>query len=262
MRGHRCLFLDVVSAGTGGPDFRLDAATLDWVAREIDAAAQAGQTVGVFMHSYPATCARAATGCGRCWARPHVACVDMGHTHYNELANDGRTIFMATRSTGQVEEGPPGFSVAAIDGGRVGWRFKTLDEAWPLVLITSPVDCRLAPDADRAAPGPLAVRARAIGDVPVVEAELRVDGDDWVGMTPMAEAACTWQAAVRRGERVTVRVRDAAGRTDQDVVEPLVAGWIPPGRHGDGSDADRLDPWPERHILGTQLGPNRNGRQW
>jgi Icc protein len=30
----------------------------------------------------------------------------------------------------------------------------------------------------------------------------------------------------------------------------------------DGSDADALGPWTETHILGTQLGPNRNGRQW
>jgi len=36
----------------------------------------------------------------------------------------------------------------------------------------------------------------------------------------------------------------------------------PPARVGDGSDQDRVDPWPEKGILGTQLGPNRNGRQW
>ncbi len=61
----------------------------------------------------------------------------MGHTHYNELANDGATIFMATRSTGQIEEGPPGFSIAAVDGRGVSWRFKPLDAAWPFVLITA-----------------------------------------------------------------------------------------------------------------------------
>jgi hypothetical protein len=33
VKGHRCLFLDVVSAGTGGPDFRLDPAQLDWADR-------------------------------------------------------------------------------------------------------------------------------------------------------------------------------------------------------------------------------------
>jgi len=36
----------------------------------------------------------------------------------------------------------------------------------------------------------------------------------------------------------------------------------PPQRIADGSDADALSAWPERHLLGTRLGPNRNGRQW
>ena len=67
-----------------------------------------------------------------------VALVDMGHTHYNELANDGRTIFAATRSTGQIEEGPVGYSVATIDGGVVSWRFKPLDDPFPFVMITAP----------------------------------------------------------------------------------------------------------------------------
>jgi Icc protein len=29
-----------------------------------------------------------------------------------------------------------------------------------------------------------------------------------------------------------------------------------------GSDVRSIGAWPERHILGTQLGPNRNGRKW
>ena len=33
-------------------------------------------------------------------------------------------------------------------------------------------------------------------------------------------------------------------------------------RHADCSDADALEAWPERSLLGTQLGPNRNGRKW
>lgn len=43
--------------------------------------------------------------------------MEMGHTHYNELANDGQTAYAATRSTEQIEEGPAGFSVTTLDGG-------------------------------------------------------------------------------------------------------------------------------------------------
>ncbi len=108
VKGHRCLFLDVVSAGAGGPDFRLNSAQRDWIEHELDSA---GSAV-VFMHTYPADLREGAERLAALLARPTVRCVDMGHTHYNELANDGGAIFMATRSTGQIEEGPPGFSMA------------------------------------------------------------------------------------------------------------------------------------------------------
>jgi 3',5'-cyclic-AMP phosphodiesterase len=97
VKGHRCLFLDVVSAGTGGPDFRLDPPQLAWAERELEAAREAGEAAVVFMHTYPADLREGAERLRGLLARPEVRCVDMGHTHYNELANDGGTVFMATR---------------------------------------------------------------------------------------------------------------------------------------------------------------------
>jgi hypothetical protein len=76
-----------------------------------------------------------------------VVAVDMGHTHYNELTNDGQIIFATTRSTGQIEEGPVGFSVMNLEGDGASWRFKPLDSAWPFVMITSPVEERLVTDS-------------------------------------------------------------------------------------------------------------------
>jgi hypothetical protein len=92
-----------------------------------------------------------------------VSLVERGHTHYNELANDGRTLYAATRSTGQIEEGPVGFSVITLDAGVISWKFKPLSE-WPLVVITSPGDRRLIVDAANPAQlvrGTVRVRARA-----------------------------------------------------------------------------------------------------
>ena len=55
--------------------------------------------------------------------------------HFGDLlANDGRTIYAATRSTGQVEEGPPGFSFTNIDDGVVSWKFKPMGKS-PLLMI-------------------------------------------------------------------------------------------------------------------------------
>jgi hypothetical protein len=47
---------------------------------------------------------------------------------------------------------------------------------------------------------------------------------------------------------------------DQIVV--ATSGYRPLDRTASGSDADALQAWPERHLLGTRLGPTRNGRQW
>ena len=264
IKGHRCLFLDVVSAGTGGPDFRLTNDTLDWVGREIAAAATAGEPVVVFMHTYPADLAAGHSRLNALLAAEHVLCVDMGHTHYNELANDGRTIFMATRSTGQIEEGPAGFSLAAIDQGGVSWRFKTIEEAWPCVLITRPTDRRLVTEArDAAGGGAPVLRAKVLGDAPIESVAFSAGDTMWHTMSPQANDATLWEAPLTEPARVlTVRARDARGREDRDVVEPAGAGWTPPPRAADGSDRDRIGAWPAKGLLDTQLGPNRNGRKW
>ncbi len=165
-KGHRCLFLDVVSAGSGGPDFRLNADQLAWAELEIDDAAQTGINVIIFMHTYPADLREGADLLGALLARPNVMCLDMGHTHYNELANDGRTVFMATRSTGQIEEGVAGFSIAVNDGACVSWRFKPLEHAWPFVLITRPADRRLVTRSNAPSEGSFVVRAKVIGGAP------------------------------------------------------------------------------------------------
>ena len=263
LRGYRCLFLDVVSAGSGGPDFRLGRAQLAWVEGELEQAEAAGQDAVIFMHTYPADLREGADRLGVLLAQPHVICVDMGHTHYNELANDGGTIFMATRSTGQIEEGPPGFSIAAVDGRRVSWRFKPLDAAWPFVLITCPTDRRLATDAIQATGGASVARAKVLGDAPITAVDVRVDDGAWSPMAPVPGVTALWQAPVPAGGScVLVRAHDAAGRADEDRVEPGVQEWTAPKRHADGSDGDRVGPWPEKGMLGTQLGPNRNGRKW
>jgi 3',5'-cyclic AMP phosphodiesterase CpdA len=55
---------------------------------------------------------------------------------------------------------------------------------------------------------------------------------------------------------------DASGGTDTDTIVVATPGFRAPDRVANGSDADAVGAWPERHLLGTQLGPNRNGRHW
>ncbi|GJD64055.1 metallophosphoesterase [Methylobacterium frigidaeris] len=261
VQGVRCLFLDMCGPGTGGPDFRLGPDQVAWLAAELEGAD--GRDCVLFMHSYPADlkgdgeAARVAD----LVHRGPVRLVEMGHTHYNELANDGRTIYAAARSTGQIEEGPVGYAVAALDGGVVSWRFKELSRPWPFVLITAPADRRLAVDAGHAIGARVSLRALVVG--PAERVEFRIDEGAWQAMAREDGARCyaaeiAWPAGAR-----TIAVRATGrGAEDSDAIEPATDRNALPTSRGIGSDADALEAWPGRGLLGTQLGPNRNGRQW
>src|SRR5258705_1484801 len=60
--GCRCAFLDVVSRGTGGPDFRLGAARLVLLRGQLDAPKPDGKTAVGFMHAQPADLGPEAAG--------------------------------------------------------------------------------------------------------------------------------------------------------------------------------------------------------
>ncbi|CAE6909228.1 3',5'-cyclic adenosine monophosphate phosphodiesterase CpdA [Paraburkholderia domus] len=265
----RCIFLDFVSAGSGGPDFRLGFQQIDWLGRELDSASARGLSTVVFAHGYPADLANQSEAeVFHGLLKEHrVLVVDMGHTHYNELANDGQTIYAATRSTGQIEEGPAGFSLLAVDQGVVSWRFKTLAQPWPLVLITSPADRRLItrPHLPNHIPsGRAYVRAKAWSGDGIQSVECRVDNGAWRRMCLHEQGQC-WELECEipdTGFRLTVRATDARGNRDKDCIEVAATGSNRATPHADGSDRDTVGEWPEKHLLGTQLGPNRNGRKW
>ncbi|WP_342713305.1 metallophosphoesterase [Bradyrhizobium sp. B124] len=259
IRGHLCLFLDVVSQGAGGPDFRLGAEQFDWLKDRLAEAQRDGKACVVFMHAYPADLGEEAERLSQLLDLSCARLVAMGHTHYNEIAHDGRTIYAATRSTGQIEEGPVGFSFAALDGDVVSWRFKPLDSPWPFVMITSPADRRLDLREAEAAPTRL-IRACAWGAATVTSGAFRVDDGPWSPMSPGDRGIFTAPILAGRGMfRLEVRVTDENGATDSDVIECDASGV---GRSSTGSDAGSIGAWPERHLFATQLGPNRNGRKW
>jgi 3',5'-cyclic-AMP phosphodiesterase len=249
-----------VSRGAGGPDFRLGAACLLWLRGQLDDARRDGKTAAVFMHAYPADLSEDSAEIAAMLEESPVALVSMGHTHYNEISNDGRTIYAATRSTGQIEEGDVGFAFAVIDGGAVSWRFKPLQASWPFVMITSPADRRLA-----IGPHPQAqirqVRAPAWGAVPIAHAEYRIDHRPWQSMYGGDGGLFKGELTVHDETfRLSVRVIDQQHNEDTDTIE--VAPFQATERQPTGSDAGTVGAWPERHLLGTQLGPNRNGRKW
>ena len=269
---YRCLFVNSVDVeGTEG--FGHGRAQLDWLARELTETARAGQRPVVFMHTYPAELGDEATDVLRLFRRFPPLVVDMGHTHYNEVANDGRTLYFATRSTGQTEEGPAGFSVANLDAGVVSWKFKTLATPWPFVMITSPADRAFLRDdawTEQVVRGVVEVRAKVWDGRGVQAADCRAGDGNFQRMTPLGDTGvwrCAWDSTrVPDGPcPLTVRVENTAKESAPDTVTILVAqtgAYAAPRRHWPGDDANALGAYPEKGLLGTQLGPNKNGRKW
>lgn len=170
------------------PTFGLGSKQIEWLEEDLATVAADGLRSVLFMHAYPSEHGSDATALCELIRRDQVLVVDMGHTHYNELANDGHTIYATTRSTGQIEEGSAGFSIVTLDHSVVSWKFKPMGE-WPLVMITSPSDHRLIVDrgsSQQVIRGPIAIRARAWGDG-ITSATLWIDGAPAEGMLPSGE---------------------------------------------------------------------------
>ncbi|MFC0239752.1 metallophosphoesterase family protein [Rhodopseudomonas telluris] len=256
VRGQLCLFLDVVSHGSGGPDFRLGDQQFAWLSDQLAEAKRDNKRCVVFMHAYPADLGPEADRLSRLLDSSPAQLVAMGHTHYNELSHDGHTIYAATRSTGQIEEGPVGFSLMALDGDVVSWRFKLLASPWPFVMITSPADRRLS--FERSGPADR-VRASVWGAAPITLAECRIGDGAWRPMQSCGDGL--FEAPLEQSHdsfELAVRVSDETGSLGHDRIE---VGPATP-RSSTGSDAGSVGAWPDRHLFGTQLGPNRNGRKW
>ncbi len=265
--GIRCLFLDIVSAGSGGPDFRLGASQRQWLENQLGSAKKNEESVVVFMHAYPADLKEDAVEVARIFFDNQVLVVDMGHTHYNEISNDGTTIFNTTRSTGQIEEGPVGYSVGCIEDTAISWRFKPLKKAGPLVLITQPCDIRLLTKRcmEHRAKETMQVAARVFSSHEVLTCEAKVDAGQWVSLTEDTGRPCCWFGHITPPDRdfeLIVRAADDAGETNLESIIVASTKHQPVDRVNDGSDANVIFPWHANGLLGTQLGPNKNGRKW
>ena len=269
IKRRRCLFLDIISPGSGGPDFRLGEDQTRWLTEQLERSKADAERPLVFMHAFPSDLQEGADALAHMFADAGVAAVDTGHTHYNELLNDGGAIYTATRSTGQIEEGPVGFSLHAVDGNAVSWRFKPSEQLWPFVLITSPCDHRLIVDPskpDQAPRGPFTVRAKVFGEN-VDRVSLTIDGGDPVGMTRIDDEAGVWSKKTLPlpvGEhRLQVTARSSAGTHDSDAIVVRISSddavAAPKLQANPGDHLHSIGAWPEHGLLASQLGPNKNG---
>ena len=81
-----------------------------------------GERVVIFQHNYPYQIWEDFAGPGiddwrRSRAKRRVEGIICGHTHYWQVANDGRNVHIATRSIGDPEGGPPRDTRSSIFSG-------------------------------------------------------------------------------------------------------------------------------------------------
>lgn len=125
---------------------------LSWLQDQFETAREQHERVVVFQHHYPYKVCESFAGPGidDWWAlidayRPLA--VICGHTHYGQIANNGRTIAVTTRSIGDPEGGPAGSLVIHIDGDDLVILDRAAVDTEPLMMITHPRESILATEA-------------------------------------------------------------------------------------------------------------------
>lgn len=244
------------------PSFTVSDEQIGWAEHELQEATKNGQAKVLLLHCYPSDLKVGREAIIRLVHEYDVRLIDMGHTHYNELANDGQTLYSATRSTGQIEEGPVGYSVTSIDGNVVSWRFVELDKL-PIAVITSPSDERLLTRSSEAPQGTMKIRAKFWGEVDGIEATAHLEEASF-SMKRVSDSN-VWQAEVptpkEGSHRLKVSFKDKDGKLATDEIR-LAVGQRQEQECEERDQDNALEAWPEHGLLGTQLGPNKNGRKW
>ncbi len=201
LRGFRFLRLDTQEARPVG----LTPQQADWFRGEVDAALAAGERVAIFQHNYPYQIWEEFAGPGiDDWRAViqtrRVAVIVCGHTHYGQVANDGRNVVIATRSIGDPEGGPPGYTIGYLHGEDLACEYRTIEDDGPVVLVTHPRDVLFATGPQHVIAGPDRFRVRTWSPSPMAEVRGRVDDGPWFQLD--SSAIGEWQAPLR-GDRLT-----------------------------------------------------------
>lgn len=210
-----------------GQPVGLSSGQVAWLRREVDFAQASGERVVLFQHNYPYQIWEDFAGPGiDDWREivqtRRIHAIICGHTHYWQQANDGRNVYVATRSIGDPEGGPPGYTIAHFDREDFTVRFRSANEHGPVALIVHPRDALLATGPTQVVKGPDEIRVRVWSRAPVQTARFTVDG----GSSQMLELLGHgyWKAALngtrlKKGtHRLAVQI-EAGGLTDETTID-------------------------------------------
>jgi 3',5'-cyclic-AMP phosphodiesterase len=160
---------------------------IEWFRAEVDRAIARGERVVIFQHNYPYQIWEDFAGPGiDDWRgivqTRRVEAIICGHTHYWQVANDGRNVVIATRSIGDPEGGPPGYTLLYFRGDDLAATYRSIEDRGPLVLVTHPRERLLATGPRHVVSGPDRVVARVWSASRVWAVRYRIDDGPWVGL--------------------------------------------------------------------------------
>lgn len=185
IRGFRFIRLDTQQARPVG----LSPEQVRWFAGEVDDACAAGERVVIFQHNYPFQIWEDFAGPGvddwRAVVQTRrVAALVCGHTHYGQVANDGRNVAVATRSIGDPEGGPPGYTLAYFHGDDLAVTYRPVEDGGPVVMVTHPRETIFATGPPHVVQGPDRLRVQVWSASPVTGVRGRLDSGPWLPLTP------------------------------------------------------------------------------
>jgi 3',5'-cyclic-AMP phosphodiesterase len=183
LRGFRFVRLNTQESRPVG----ISAGQIDWFRHELDQAGARGERIVVFQHNYPYQIWEDFAGPGiddwRGLVQTHqVEAIVCGHTHYWQVANDGRNALIAVRSIGDPEGGAPGYAVLYWRGDDLAVTYRSVDERGPLLLVTHPRERLLATGPRHIVSGSDRVVARVWSGSRVLSVRYCIDGGAWAGL--------------------------------------------------------------------------------
>ncbi len=165
----------------------LSAAQIGWFRGEVDSALAEGERVVLFQHNYPYQVWEDFDGPGIDEWRAivqtrRVEAIVCGHTHYWQVANDGRNVAIATRSIGDPEGGPPGYTLLYLRGDDLAATYRSVEDRGPVILVTHPRERLLATGPQRIVRGSDRVVVRTWSDPRVWAVRYRIDEGVWADL--------------------------------------------------------------------------------
>lgn len=182
--GFRFIRLDTQEARPVG----LSHQQANWFAAQVDGALARTERVVVFQHNYPYQIwedfAAPGTEAWRAIVQTRrIETIICGHTHYWQVANDGRNISIAIRSIGDPEGGAPGYMLLYLKGEDLAVTYRTQEHRGPVILITHPRERLLATSPRHIVTAQDQVTVRTWSESLVLAVRYRIDGGTWVDLS-------------------------------------------------------------------------------